>query len=214
VLTGSAFELELRLCKRDGRSAAPGPLQPAGATITGQSSVGMSPVTDIDDGKRAEEPMQQENVALREKSNQTRCSKRLSALARADAVLSHVSKVAGSDSTVLITGETAPAKNSSRGRFTGDLDGLQRVRGRELCGDPRDLDCLGALWSRKRPFTGALQRRLVGSSWRTADDLPRRGGEPRPPRWRCCGSSRNVNSSESGQHPIRVDVRVIGPATA
>jgi formate hydrogenlyase transcriptional activator len=67
--------------------------------------------TDIDDRKSAEERLQQENVALREEIDKTSMFEEIVGGSPAlTAVLSHVSKVAGSDSTVLITGETGTGK--------------------------------------------------------------------------------------------------------
>src|SRR5712671_5984753 len=67
--------------------------------------------TDIEDRKRDEDKLQQENVALREEIDKTSMFEEIvggsPALA---AVLSQVTKVAGSDSTVLITGETGTGK--------------------------------------------------------------------------------------------------------
>src|SRR6185295_594838 len=67
--------------------------------------------TDIDDRKRAEERLQQENVALREEVDKASMFEEIvGASPTLTAVLSRVSKVASSDSTVLITGETGTGK--------------------------------------------------------------------------------------------------------
>src|SRR5882724_6792109 len=63
--------------------------------------------TDIDDRKKSEERLLQENVALREEIDKASMFEEIVGASPALAtVLSRVSKVAGSDSTVLITGET------------------------------------------------------------------------------------------------------------
>jgi transcriptional regulator with GAF, ATPase, and Fis domain len=67
--------------------------------------------TDIEDRKRAEEKLQQENVALREEIDKTSMFEEIVGASPAlTAVLSRVSKVAATDSTVLITGETGTGK--------------------------------------------------------------------------------------------------------
>src|SRR5580765_7864717 len=67
--------------------------------------------TDIEDLRRAEERLQQENVALREEIDKTSMFEEIVGSAPPlRALLSRVSKVAGSDSTVLITGETGTGK--------------------------------------------------------------------------------------------------------
>jgi formate hydrogenlyase transcriptional activator len=67
--------------------------------------------TDIDDRKRAEERLAQENVALREEVDKASMFEEIvGASAALKAVLTRVSKVAASDSTVLINGETGTGK--------------------------------------------------------------------------------------------------------
>jgi formate hydrogenlyase transcriptional activator len=67
--------------------------------------------TDIDDRKRAEERLVQENVALREEVDKASMFEEIvGASAALKAVLTRVSKVAASDSTVLINGETGTGK--------------------------------------------------------------------------------------------------------
>src|SRR4029077_20830992 len=67
--------------------------------------------TDIDDRKRAEERLQQENVALREEIDKASMFEEIVGASPAlTSVLSRVSRVASSDATVLITGETGTGK--------------------------------------------------------------------------------------------------------
>src|SRR5258705_6532896 len=67
--------------------------------------------TDIDDRKQAEERTRQENVALREQIDQVFMFEEIvGASAALQRVLSSIVKVAPTDSTVLITGETGTGK--------------------------------------------------------------------------------------------------------
>src|SRR6201984_3181948 len=68
-------------------------------------------LTDIDDRKRAEERLRQENVALREEIDKTSMFEEIVGASPAlTAVLSKVSKVARTDSTVFIAGKTGTGK--------------------------------------------------------------------------------------------------------
>jgi transcriptional regulator with GAF, ATPase, and Fis domain len=67
--------------------------------------------TDIEDRKQAEQRLQNENVALREEIDRASMFEEIVGTSPAlRAVLSGVSKVAPTDSTVLITGETGTGK--------------------------------------------------------------------------------------------------------
>jgi len=118
--------------------------------------------TDIDDRKRDEERLQQENVALREEIDKTSMFEEIVGTSPAlAAVLSRVSKVAASDSTVLITGETGTGKElvaravHRRSRRTSR--GFVAVNCAAI---PRDLIASELFGHEKGAFTGALQRRL------------------------------------------------------
>ena len=67
--------------------------------------------TDIEDRKQAEDTLRRENVALREEIDKASMFEEIVGTSPAlRAVLSRISKVALSDSTVLITGETGTGK--------------------------------------------------------------------------------------------------------
>src|SRR5713226_4929127 len=104
---GSAHESEVRFRKCDGSFrwflVRFNPLHDEKGQITRWYIA----CTDIDDRKRAEEKLQLENAALREEIDQTSMFEEIVGTSPAlQAVLSRISKVAPSDSTVLITGET------------------------------------------------------------------------------------------------------------
>jgi formate hydrogenlyase transcriptional activator len=76
--------------------------------------------TDIDERRRAEERLHQENVALREEVDKASMFEEIVGASPAlTAVLARVSKVASSDSTVLITGERGRKKEMARSSRQG-----------------------------------------------------------------------------------------------
>src|SRR6266403_2038009 len=108
---GSAYELELRLRKRDGTYrwflVRFNPLRDE----QGQTTRWYTALTDIEDRKQAEDRLQRENVALREEIDKNLMFEEIVGTSPAlRTVLSRISKVAPSDSTVLITGETGTGK--------------------------------------------------------------------------------------------------------
>ncbi len=109
--SGSVEEMELRLRKADGTYrwffTRCVPLKDE----KGQIKRFYAASIDIDDRKRAEERLQNENVALREEIDKASMFEEIVGTSPAlRTVLSHISKVAPSDSTVLITGETGTGK--------------------------------------------------------------------------------------------------------
>ena len=111
LLTGSPYELELRVRKADGSYRwfliRYNPLR----DDKGEVMRWYAAATDIEDRKRAEEKLQQENAALREEVDQTSMFEEIVGTSSAlRTLLSRISKVAPSDSTVLISGETGTGK--------------------------------------------------------------------------------------------------------
>jgi formate hydrogenlyase transcriptional activator len=109
--TGSPFEIELRLRKADGNHgwflARFNPVR----KDEGQVLRWYCACTDIEDRKRAEERLQQENAALREEINQASMFEQIVGSSKSlQKVLTQVSKVALTDSTVLVLGETGTGK--------------------------------------------------------------------------------------------------------
>src|SRR5258705_9786976 len=111
LMIGAAGELEMRLRAGDGTYrwflVRSNPLR----DDQGQLVRWFIAYTDIEDRKKAEERLQQENLAHREEIDKTSMFEEIVGTSPAlTALLSRVSKVAGSDSTVLITGETGTGK--------------------------------------------------------------------------------------------------------
>src|SRR4029077_19770615 len=109
--SGAADELELRLRKRDGSYrwflARFNPLRDEQGRIIRWYYTG----TDIEDRKQAEDRLRSENVALREEIDKASMFEEIVGTSPAlKSVLSRISKVAPSNSTVLITGETGTGK--------------------------------------------------------------------------------------------------------
>jgi formate hydrogenlyase transcriptional activator len=158
----SAYDMEVRIRKSDGTYrwflARYNPM----SADHGQPSRWYVACTDIEDRKRAEERLQQENVALREEIDKTSMFEEIVGASPAlTAVLALVSKVAASDSTVLITGETGTGKELV-------ARAIHRRSGRSskafvavnCAAIPRELIASELFGHEKGAFTGALQRRL------------------------------------------------------
>jgi PAS domain S-box-containing protein len=156
------YELEMRLRKGDGTYrwflVRHHPL----SDDQGQLIRWYLACTDIDDRKGAEERLRQENVALREEIDKTSMFEEIVGTSPAlTAVLARVSKVAGSDSTVLITGETGTGKEL----VARAIHRLSRRASRAFvavncAAIPRDLIASELFGHEKGAFTGAIQRRL------------------------------------------------------
>ena len=159
---GSAYELELRLRKRDGTYrwflVRFNPLRDE----QGQTTRWYTALTDIEDRKQAEDRLQRENVALREEIDKNLMFEEIVGTSPAlRTVLSRISKVAPSDSTVLITGETGTGKElvarAIHRRSNRSSRGFVSVNCAAI---PRDLIASELFGHEKGAFTGATQQRL------------------------------------------------------
>src|SRR5262249_51980542 len=117
--------------------------------------------TDIDDRKRTEERVREENLALREEVDKASMFEEIvGASIPLRAVLSHVSKVAPTDSTVLITGETGTGKELIARAIHKRSHRSSRVFVSVNCAAiPPTLIPSELFGHEKGAFTGALQRR-------------------------------------------------------
>jgi PAS domain S-box-containing protein len=170
--------------------------------------------TDIEDRKRDEDKLQQENVALREEIDKTSMFEEIVGASPAlTAVLSQVSKVAGSESTVLITGETGTGKElvarAIHRRSRRASRGFVAVNCAAI---PRDLIASELFGHEKGAFTGALQRRLgrfelADGGTIFLDEVGELAAETQVALLRVL--QEREFERVGGQHPIRVDVRVV-----
>ena len=170
--------------------------------------------TDIDDRKRAEERLQQENVALREEIDKTSMFEEIVGASPAlTAVLSRVSKVAASDSTVLITAETGTGKELlARAIHRRSRRSARAFVAVNCAAIPHDLIVSELFGHEKGAFTGAAQRRpgrfeLADGGTIFLDEV----GELAPDTQAALLRVLQEREFErvGGRQPIHVDVRVI-----
>jgi len=161
VSDGAAFELEMRLRKSNGSYrwflARYNPLHDEEGQITRWYVTG----TDIEDRKQAEDRLRQENVALREEIDKASMFEIVGTSPALKSVLSRISKVALSDSTVLVTGETGTGKELVARAIHRRSDRASRAFVSVNCAAiPRDLIASELFGHEKGAFTGATQQRL------------------------------------------------------
>jgi PAS domain S-box-containing protein len=158
---GEPFELEQRALGKDGTYrwflVRYNPLRDDHGNIIRWYATG----TDIEDRKRAEERMRDENLALREQIDQTFMFEEIVGSSPAlQTVLSSVVKVAPTNSTVLITGETGTGKELiARAIHKHSQRSGQAFISVNCASIPSSLIASELFGHEKGAFTGAVQRR-------------------------------------------------------
>jgi len=170
--------------------------------------------TDIEDRKRAEERLQQENVTLREDIDQASMFEEIIGTSSAlQPVLARIAKVARSQSTVMITGETGTGKDLvARAIHRRSARGDRAFIGLNCAAVPRELIASELFGHEKGAFTGATQRRigrfeLAHGGTLFLDEVGELSMEIQVALLRVL-QEREVERL-GGNTPIRVDVRVI-----
>jgi PAS domain S-box-containing protein len=162
VSSGSGFEIEVRFRRNDGVYRwfliRCNPVR----DDQGQVLRWYGACTDIEDRKRAEERLHQENAALREELNQASMFEEIVGSSEPlRKVLSQINKLAPSDSTVLILGQTGTGKEL----IARAIHKRSKRAGRSFIGVncaaiPTSLIASELFGHEKGAFTGATQRRL------------------------------------------------------
>ncbi len=214
VASGSPYEVELRLRKHDGSYrwflARYNPVR----DDKGQVKRWYVACTDIDDRKRSEQRLQQENVALREEIDKASMFEEIVGTSRAlKAVLSRIAKVGPTGSTVLITGETGTGKELiARAVHKRSQRSGRPFVSVNCAALPPTLVTSELFGHEKGAFTGATQRRL--GRFEMADGgtiFLDEVGELLPDTQAALLRVLQEREFErvGGGHPIQADVRVI-----
>ena len=162
LILGAPFENEQRVLGKDGKYRwflhRYNPFHDADGRLVRWYTTG----TDIDDRKRSEEQMRNENVALREDIVRSSLFEEIVGSSEAlRRVLVQVSKVAPTDSTVLILGETGTGKELIARAIHNRSKRSSRAFIRVNCAAISPSLIASELFGHEKgSFTGALQRRL------------------------------------------------------
>ena len=211
---GVPFENERRLRRKDGQYRwfliRYRPLRDEQGRILRWYATG----TDIDDRKHAEDRVRNENLALREDIDRSSMFEEIvGSSAVLQSVLAQVAKVARTDSTVLIMGETGTGKEliarAIHRRSARSTRAFIRVNCAAI---PSSLIASELFGHEKGAFTGALQRRLgrfeaADSGTIFLDEIGELTAETQIALLRVL-QEREIERVGSS-HPISVDVRVL-----
>jgi PAS domain S-box-containing protein len=162
ISQGVPFEYERRVRRKDGQYrwflVQYNPLR----DVRGEIIRWYATCTDIDERKKSEERTRQENIALREQIDQAFMFEEIVGSCPAlKAVLSSIVKVAPTDSTVLITGETGTGKELvARAIHKNSQRAGQAFISVNCASLPSSLIASELFGHEKGTFTGATQRRL------------------------------------------------------
>jgi PAS domain S-box-containing protein len=162
LATGKPFENEVRLRRADGQYrwflVRGVPLRDE----QGKIFKWFGAVTDIEDRKQAEERLRNENVVLREEIDKGSMFEEIVGTSvPLQTVLSRISKVAPTDSSVLITGETGTGKELvARAIHRRSRRSSRAFMSVNCAVIPRDLIASELFGHEKGAFTGATQRHL------------------------------------------------------
>jgi formate hydrogenlyase transcriptional activator len=162
LLRGEPFETEQRSRRKDGEYRwfliRYNPVRDSDGNITRWYATG----TDIDDRKRAEERVRSENLELREEVDRSSMFEEIVGSSESlRRVLAQVAKVAPTDSTVLILGETGTGKELIARAIHKRSHRSTRAFIRVNCAAiPPSLIASELFGHEKGAFTGALQRRV------------------------------------------------------
>jgi PAS domain S-box-containing protein len=213
-LEGAPYEFEVRLLGHDGKIRwflfRLNPLKDERGQITRWYSTGI----DIEERKQAEDTLRRENVALREEIDKASMFEEIVGTSPAlKAVLSRISKVAPSDSTVVITGETGTGKELVARAIHRRSNRASRAFVSLNCAAiPRDLIASELFGHEKGAFTGATQQRagrfeLANGGTLFLDEVGELPSETQIALLRVL--QEHEFERVGGTRPIRADVRVI-----
>ena len=214
LLRGTPFELEARVLIKSGQYRwwllQYNPLKDERGQIMRWYGTG----TDIDDQKKTEEQLRNENLVLREEIDRSSMFEEIVGSCKPmRQVLKQVEKVAPSDSTVLILGETGTGKELVARALHRRSKRATRAFVRVNCAAiPQSLIASELFGHEKGAFTGALQRRV--GRFEAADGgtlfLDEIGHLPMETQIALLRVLQEKEFERVGSnHPISVDVRLI-----